>query len=152
MSSALAGNPLVDKARQILCAEIARCMRDKRFSVRVRIAENGGQAAEVLFYSHGDHGWQKESQPITDQVLVAAMNETLEMLASKQHHDAWSARRQSHSDINDTDLQFHADKLQGHLGDTLEADLMGLLFRDQHDSKKDSRRNIRTPKPAQNRR
>ena len=152
MSSANAGNPLADQARQILCDEIARCLREKRFSVRVRIAESDGKPVEACFYSHGEHGWQKESQPITDRPLVGAMHETLEMLASKEHHDEWSARRQSHSDGHDTDLQFHADKLTGHIGDKLEATLMGLLFRDQHDSKKDSRRAIRTPRPAQTRR
>lgn len=151
MSSVKAGNPQVDKAREILCHEIARCLKEKRFSVRIRIAETDGKPAEASFYSHGQHGWQKESQPVTDKVLVNAMNETLEMLASKAHHDVWSARCESHSDGRDTELEFHADKLTGRLGEGLESLLMGVLFHDHHDSSKDVRRNIRTPRPAQGR-
>jgi hypothetical protein len=152
MSSGKGGNAQVDKARQVLCDEIARCLRNNRFTVRVRIAESDGKPVEALVASHGEHGWQKESQPITDRPLVNAINETLEMLASKAHHDAWSARRQSHSDGHDTELQFHREKLGDHPADKFASVLMGLLFRDHHDSSKDSRRNIRTPPPKQARR
>jgi hypothetical protein len=147
MSSATAGDLLVDKARQVLCDEIARCVRMKRFSVKVRIAETEGQPAEAWFYSHGKRGWQMESEPITDRPLVNAMNETLEMLASKEHHDQWSARRQSRADGHDIELRFRPEHLEDRLGDKLALALMGVLFRDQHDSRKDSRRNIRTPRP-----
>lgn len=147
MSSTNAGNTQADQARQVLCDQIARCMRAKRYSVRVRIAESDGNPVEANFYSHGDHGWQKEPQSITDGPLVGAMNETLEMLSSKAHHDTWTARRQLHAHGHDVDLQFHPEKLKDHFGDKLETALLGLLFRDQHDSKKDSRRNIRTPRP-----
>jgi hypothetical protein len=144
-----AGSPLVDQARQVLCREIARCLKDKKFSVRVRVSEVDGKPAEAWFYSHHEKGWKKEPQSIIDRPLVAAIHETLEMLASKAHHDAWSARRHSHADVHDTDLQFHVEKLADRLHDKLEPILMGLLFRDQHDSKKDSRRNIRTPRATQ---
>jgi hypothetical protein len=147
MSSVHAGNPQVDAARQILCQEIARCMKAKKYSMRVRIAETDGHPEHVSFYSHGGEGWQKESQAINDPVLVNAMNETLEMLASQEHHDGWSARRQSHSDVHDTDFQFHPDKFADHFDKGLESALMGVLFRDHHDSRKDIRRNVRTPRP-----
>ncbi|MBI3864235.1 MAG: hypothetical protein HY290_20315 [Planctomycetia bacterium] len=147
MSSVKSGNPQVDQARETLCQEIARCMRDNKFSVRIRIAETEGTPAEASFYSHGPDGWQKESQPITDRLLVNAIRETLEMLESNEHHDWWSVRHQSHSDGTDTELRFQSEKLTGRLGVQLESLLMGALFRDQHDSRKDSRRNIRTPRP-----
>src|SRR6516164_2380720 len=49
--------------------------------------------------------------------LVQAMNETLEMLASKEHHDTWSARRQSRADGQDVELRFHPEHLEDRLGD-----------------------------------
>jgi hypothetical protein len=147
MSSGKAGNAQVDKARQVLCDEIARCLSKNRYTVRVRIVESEGKPAEALLQSHSENGWQKESQPITDRLLVNAINETLAMLASKEHHDAWSARRQSHSDGHDTELQFHREKLGDHHADKFASVLMGVLFRDHHDSSKDSRRQIRTPLP-----
>ena len=152
MSTSRGGSLPVDNARQILCDEIARCLRERKFSVRVRITEAEGKAAEVWFYFHAKRGWHKEPQVIREQPLVEAINESLEMLSSKEHHDAWSARRHSHSNVHDTDLQFHVDKLAEHPDDQLESVVMGLLFRDQHDSKKDSRRNIRTNRPTQPRR
>src|SRR5262245_7132751 len=48
------GSPLVDEARQLLCREIARCLNDKKFSVRVRITESDGEPVEAWFYSHHD--------------------------------------------------------------------------------------------------
>src|SRR5262245_15138464 len=116
MSSVHSGNPQVDQAREILCKEIARCMNNKKFSVRVRISETDGAPAQVCFYAHSPDGWQKESQAITDRLLVNAINETLEMLASNEHHDWWSARRQTSSDGTDTELRFHPDKLTGRMG------------------------------------
>ena len=147
MSARKEGSPLVDEARQLLCREIARCLKDKKFSVRIRVTEADGEPAEAWFYSHGRRGWQMESEPITDGPLVQAMNETLEMLASKEHHDTWSARRQSRADGQDVELRFHPEHLEDRLGDKLAQMLMGILFRDQHDSRKDSRRQIRTPRP-----
>src|SRR5262249_30266780 len=111
MSARKEGSPLVDEARQLLCREIARCLQDKKFSVRIRVADVDGEPAEAWFYSHTEQGWQMEPRRITDRPLVAALNETVEMLASKGHHDAWTARRHLHSDLHDTDLQFHVDKL-----------------------------------------
>jgi hypothetical protein len=149
MSARKEGSPLVDEARQLLCREIARCLKDKKFSVRIRVTEADGEQAEAWFYSHKEQGWQMEPRRLTDRPLVAALHETLEMLASKGHHDAWTARRHLHSAVHDTDLQFHVDKLRDCPDDRLEAVVMGLLFRDQHDSKKDSRRGVRTPRPVQ---
>jgi hypothetical protein len=151
MSSNNAGNPQVDSARQVLCREIAQSINDKKFTVRVRLVEVDGKAAEALFHAHDGHGWHKAGVTITDRLLVNALNETLAMLATKEHHDAWSIRQQSHTDGHDTELKFHHEKLAGHLGEKLESALMGLLFRDHHDSSQDVRRGIRTPRPAQGR-
>ena len=145
-------NSPIDKARQFLCDEIARCLRNHRYTVRVRIIESGGKPSQALLDSHGENGWQKESQPIADRLLVSAIHETMAMLAAKEHHDVWSARRQSRADEHDTELQFHREKLGDHAADKLASVLMGVLFRDHHDSSKDSRRNIRTPPPKQARR
>jgi hypothetical protein len=148
MSTKNAGSPAIDRARQLLCNEITRAMRERGFLIRVRVTRAEGRPAEARFYSHGEHGWQTESQPITDRELVCALDETLEMLSSQAHHDAWSARRQSHADGYDVELKFHPDKLIGRLGDELNSVLVGILFRDQHDSKKDARHAIRTPRPG----
>jgi hypothetical protein len=151
MSSVHAGNPQVDAARQVLCREFAQSINDNKFTVRVRLVETAGKPAEALFQAHDGRGWHKAGEPITDRLFVKALNETLEMLASTEHHDAWSVRQQSHADGHDTELKFHREKLAGYLGDKLESALMGLLFRDHHDSSQDVRRSIRTPRPAQGR-
>jgi len=148
MSSNHAGNPQVDAARQALCREFAKCINDNKLTVRVHVVEAAGKPAEAHFQAHDATGWHKTGETITDRLLVNALNETLEMLASKEHHDAWSVRRQSHADGHDTELKFHHEKFVGHLGDKLESALMGLLFRDHHDSSQDVRRSIRTPRPA----
>jgi hypothetical protein len=152
MSSVNKGSALVDEARRLLCDEIARCIREKSFTVRIRIGKADGAPTEAWFYSHCEHGWRKSPQAITDRPLVSAMDETLAMLASKTHHDAWLARRKSHSDGDDIELEFHADRLKERVGGKLESVLMGMLFRDQHDSTKDKRRSVRTPAPKSARR
>jgi len=67
------------------------------------------------------------------------------MLASKEHAEQWSARRQASSDYRDIDLQFRRQKLEHRLGDQLESALAGILFRDAHAAGKDERRTIRPP-------
>lgn len=148
MSSSKAGSPSIDEARQTLCREIAHSLNGGRFAVRVRITTKGGQASEARFYTHGEEGWQPEAKPVTNAQLIQGIEETLAMLTSKGHGDEWSARHSVHSDGHDTDLRFHREKLADSLGERLANVIEGLLFRDQHDSKKDSRRSIRTPRAA----
>jgi hypothetical protein len=150
MSSAKAESLAVDEARRIICHQFARMLNAGSFTVRVRVAHNGDSAG-VLFYSHSDEGWQKESDALTERTLVLAVEETLEMLASKKHADEWSARQQASADHRDIDVQFHREKLEHHLGARLESTLAGLLFGDLHDSKKDKRRGIRTPRGGKGR-
>lgn len=144
MSSATSGSSAVDQARELLCRVFARMVNAGSFTVRTRIVHRSDEPVEVWFYAHRDDGWQKEAEGVTDLALVRAVQETVVMLASKEHHDEWSAKQHASADHHDTDLQFHREKLQSHLGQELESVLRGLLFRDSHDSKKDSRRSIRT--------
>lgn len=148
MSSSKSGSAAVDQARQVLLSECARSMSAGHFKVRVRITQSASEAVAAGFYFHGSEGWKKQPRQITDQKLVAALVETLDMLVSKGQGDEWLARRRKVSDGNDTDLQFHLDKFESRLGKKLESALDGVLFRDSHDSKKDERRSIRTPKQA----
>jgi hypothetical protein len=148
MSSSKTGSGAVDQARQLLRKECARSMSAGHFTVRVRIVQSAGEAVEAGFYFHGADGWQKQPERITDRKLAQALAETLDMLVSKGQGDEWLARRHKVSDGHDTDLQFHPDKFEGRLGDKLDSVLDGLLFRDSHDSKKDERHSIRTPRPA----
>lgn len=148
MSSSKTGSGAVDQARQLLRKECARGMSAGHFTVRIRIVQSAGEAVEAGFYFHGVDGWQKQPERITDRKLVQALAETLDMLVSKGQGDEWLVRRHKVSDGHDTDLQFHPDKFEGRLGKKLESVLEGLLFRDSHDSKKDKRRSIRTPKQA----
>lgn len=152
MSSATEASLAIDEARQMLSREFARCLNAGKHTIRVRIVKSTDSPVEAWFYVHSSDGWQKEPHPVTNGALVGALDETLEMLASQEHHDEWAVRRHAHSDGLDTDFQFHLGKLQDHLGERLELALAGLLFRDRHDSKKDMRRSIRTPRPGQPRR
>lgn len=146
MSSSKAEGSAIDAARQVICREFARMLNAGTSTTRVRIVRTSGEPTEAWFYSHGDDGWHKEPGGITDRKLALALEETLEMLASREHSDEWSARKQSSSDFHDTDFHFHRDKVEPRLGDQLESALEGLLFRDRHDSKKDKRHAIRTPR------
>jgi hypothetical protein len=146
MSSARLQSASVDKARQLISREFARLLNAGNYLVRVRIVRIGDEPAEAWFYAHHDNDWHKESGGITDRALVLALVETLEMLATKEHADEWSARKRASADYHDTEVKFHSDKLKSRLGGKLESALAGLLFRDAHDSKKDKRRAIRTPR------
>lgn len=148
MSSSKTGSGAVDQARQVLRGECARSMSAGHFTVRVRISQSADEPVAAGFYFHGTDGWKKQPNQITDRKLVQALAETLDMLVSKGQGDEWLVRRHKVSDGHDTDLQFHPDKFEGRLGKKLESALDGMLFRDSHDSKKDKRRSIRTPKQA----
>jgi hypothetical protein len=138
------GSAAIDRARETLCREFARMLRSGAFTLRSRIVRRGAEPVEAWFYAHRDDGWEKQSASIAEPALVQAIEETLDMLASKGHADEWSSKRHVVADHQDTDFQFHREKLQEHLGDQLESAIAGLLFRDSHDSKKDVRRSIRT--------
>ena len=143
MSSAMRGNLAVDRARETLCREFARMLKSGACTLRTRIVVSSNRPVEAWFYVHRDNGWQKEPGGVTDREHVHALQETLDMLASRGHADEWSAKQQATADHRDTDIQFHRDKLQHRLGAKLESALTGILFRDSHDSKKDVRRSIR---------
>lgn len=146
MSSTKTGSSEVDQARELLCRVFAQMLNAGSFTVHTRIVKSSDKSTEAWFYAHRDDGWQKEPEGVTDRELVRALQEAVAMLASKGHADEWSAKQHSSADCQDTDLQFHRDKLEDRIGKKLESALMGLLFRDSHDSKKDIRRSIRTPR------
>jgi hypothetical protein len=141
MRSATISNSAVDSARQALCREFARMLQKGALTVRARVLTTGGKPVGARFYAHRNRRWEMQPEKISDPELAAAIQETLEMLASQGHHDAWSAKQLATADHHDTDIRFHGDDLH-HLGDRLESELSGILFRDRHDSKKDVRRSI----------
>lgn len=134
----------VDQVRRLLCQVAARIVEGGGFVVRTRIVQSSGEPTEAWFYSRRENSWKKEPEEITDRGLVQALLQTCEMLESKGQGDEWSVKRHTTADFCDLDIQFHPDKLRGRAGKKLESVLTGLLFRDGHDSKKDSRRAIRT--------
>lgn len=134
----------VDQARKLLCMVAARIVDAGCFVVRTRIVQSSGEPTAAWFYSRRENVWQKEPEEIKEPGLVRALLQTCEMLASKGHGDEWSVKRHATSDFCDLDIQLHPDKLRDRTGKKLESVLTGLLFRDGHDSKKDSRRAIRT--------
>lgn len=144
MSSTKSGSSAVDQARQLMCRAFARMVNAGSYTVRTRIVHSAGKPTEAWFYAHSDTGWHKEPDGVTSHELVRALEEEAQLLASKGHGDEWSVKVHSSADSHDTDLQFHRDKLEQRVGQKLESALMGLLFRDSHDSKKDVRRSIRT--------
>ncbi len=146
MSSSKAGSVAVDQGREILCREVARCINAGHFVVRVRIIKSAGRPAGVRISVHQEDGWKKHFEAMDDRALASAFDETLAMLASKAHRDQWSAKRRSHADGYDIDLQFHPEKFKDRLGAKLKSVVTGTLFRDSHDSKQDKRRSIRTPR------
>jgi len=146
MSSSTKGSPVVDQARLALCRELARCLKAGVFTVRIRVETSAGRPVVVRVDAHQKDGWQNQFSCRDDQALVAALDETLALVASTTHHDDWSAQRRAHADGYEIELQFRPEKLQGRTGSNLESVLTGLMFRDSHDSKKDSRRSIRTPR------
>lgn len=149
MSSSKTGAIAVDQARVELCRWLAKSLNGGLFHVRVRFPLVNGVPGEAWFYVHRDNTWHKETEIITDAPLVEALAEETDLLASKGHADEWSVRQNSAHDWKETDLQFHREPLADHLGKKLESYLMGLLFRDRHDSRQDRRQHLRngpTPK------
>jgi hypothetical protein len=146
MGSAKAENLAVDDARQWICREFARLLNAGNFVARVRIVQTGGEPSEAWLYAHRDNDWHKESPALTDRTLVKALAETLDTLAIREHADEWLARKRVSADYQDIEMKFHREKLETRLGAKLESVLSGILFHDSHDSRKDKRRNIRTPR------
>jgi len=133
----------VDQARETLCREFAHVLSAGAFTVRTRVLMNKGEPVGVCFYGHQNNGWQIQPGRIAGVALASAIHSTLEMLASAEHHDAWSVKQDSVADHHDTDIQFHKHDWQNLSKRELESEVNGLLFRDRHDSKKDVRRSIR---------
>jgi hypothetical protein len=145
MSSTKAGSARVDEARQLICREFARMLSKGMLTVRVRIELVEKEPAEAWFYGETEDRWHKRPGGVKGRALVRAIEESLDALASRKHADEWSARRSASADWRDTQLHFHADKVEEWPARKIESALMGTLFRDAHASKKDVRRNIRTP-------
>lgn len=145
MSSTKAGSAKIDEARQLICHEFARMLNAGIFTVRVRVDLVDKEPAEAWFYGKSESKWHKQAFAVNDKTLLRAVEEALETLLSRQHADEWSVRRATSADWRDTDLHFHREKLEQRLGKKLESMLTGILFHDAHSSKKDVRRNIRTP-------
>ena len=141
----------VDAARETICRELAGCLRAGSSTMRVRIVKSKGEPAGAWFYSHARNGWQKRPEHVTDREIMMSLDETVGMLISTGHADEWSIQRHEHSDGYDADLRLRMEKLKDHLSAGLESALYGLLFRDQHASKKDARRSIRTPQARSDR-
>jgi hypothetical protein len=146
MSSAKSASQSVDEARDRICHEFARMLNSGAWTVRIRIATMPEGNNEVWFYSHRANLWRKEPDRVTDPELVLAIEETVEMLATRERADEWTIRRHDSHDVHDFVVRFHRGKLEQRLGANLESALEGLLFRDGHDSKRDKRRAIRTPR------
>ncbi len=145
MSSTKAGSVKIDEARQLICHEFARMLNAGILTVRVRVDLVDKEPAEAWFYGHSDDKWHKQALVVKDKALLRAVEEALDTLLSREHAVEWSARRATSADWRDTDLHFHHGKLEQRLGKKLESMLTGILFHDAHSSKKDVRRNIRTP-------
>lgn len=143
MSAHANAGAAIDKAREMLCRFLARIVNEGSSMMRLRVVQRSGEPVETWFYAHHDDGWRKEPEVVDDPELVRALHETAEMLASHEHGDEWSLRQHATADHLDTELKLHREKLEGRLGAKLEDAISGLLFRDGHDSKKDSRRAIR---------
>jgi hypothetical protein len=147
MNSASAAEVMVDEARSIICHRFAQMLNGGSNSLRVRIICSANKP-EAWFYSHDGTGWHKSEGAIVDAPLVQAIEEALNMVASQQHSDGWSAWKHKSRDHHDIDVHFHRDAFAHRLGNQLEFELAGLLFRDRHDSRKDERHAIRPPRPA----
>lgn len=143
MSSNKSGAAAVDEARTELCRRFARLLNAGNYHVRVRLPLVNGKASEAWFYAHRDNAWHKEADVVKDAAVVVAIEEEIDLVASKEHADEWAARKHSAHDFKEVDIQFHREPVADHLGGKLESYLMGLLFHDRHDSKQDRRQQLR---------
>lgn len=132
----------LEEARSLLVSEIASRISHNENEVRVRIHWSG-HPDHVWFYSRLDNEWVKEPRVIDNPALAAAMNDLLQMLASRGKTDELSIRLHRKHDLADTDLQFDPEWLATHRGPHLESYVMGVLFRDPHASENDRRRSVR---------
>lgn len=132
---------LTDTARHELCAQFAKSLRGGALQVRVRLHP---QTTEAWFYEHRDNQWHKRDAVIRDADLFANVADQLTLLGSKPHGDAVKVTLHNSADWHDTDLTFHREAVADHLEGALESYLLGLLFRDHHDSAKDSRHQVQT--------
>lgn len=132
---------VVDTARHELCSHFAQSLRGGALQVRVRMHR---QTGEAWFYEHRDNHWHKRDEAIRDPQLFESIADQLTLLASKPLGDAIKVTLHDSADWHDTDVTFRRDAITGHLQKSLESHLLGLLFRDHHDSQKDSRRRIHT--------
>lgn len=138
------GSPFVDQARRLVCRVLARTIESGSMALRIRLEQSAGEPVHAWFYAHSEAGWEKQPDDVTDHGLLEAILEEMDLLTSKGHGDEWSCRDHTSGTHRDLDLHVHPEKFQGQDLKSLESAVMGLLFRDGHDSKKDVRRRIRT--------
>lgn len=142
MSSNKSGAVAVDQARAELCRRFARMINAGIYHVRVRLPLADDKATEAWFYTHKDNAWHKEADAVKDAALVVAIEEEIDLVASKEHADELGVRKHAAHDWKEVDIQFHRESVADHLGSKLESYLMGLLFLGRHDSKQDRRQQI----------
>jgi hypothetical protein len=144
MRPASPSNLPTESARQFLCHRMSTLLADGACQVRIRLQ---AEPPSVQFYRHQDNTWRRLEEYVRDRPLVEALADDLEMLASKPHGDRVEIRRQAASHYCDTDFRFEREAISQHLYQHLDSYLYGLLFRDHHDSKQDSRRQMRGDAP-----
>jgi hypothetical protein len=145
MSSNASSGQVVDTARATLCRQFSEFLKEGASHVRVRLHRKGDAVDEAWFYAHHANQWKKQGAGVTQADLMAALEQDLEMLASRGKRDGLTIRKAVASDATDYDFQFQPDLAQAHPHVSLETTLLGILFRDAHASGGDVRRSIRTP-------
>lgn len=133
-----------DAARSALVHRLTELLQGDATHVRVRV--HGKQEFDrVWYYAKTNNRWTKQEGDVDDKSLAAAIEQELQLLASRGTTDTVSIRRHQTSDFIDTELQFTAAWLAERRGPRLESFISGVLFRDMHASGQDERRRIRTP-------
>ena len=133
----------VDQARNELCRHLAQLMVTGAHSFRIRIFLSDGEPVRGCLYTYRSHAWRKVEDVDLSQEIVAALGEQLDLLVSREHADAWSARQREFADRRDVDIRFHRDAIDPHRNGNLASFLLGCLFLGHHDSRKDVRRQMR---------
>ncbi|MCY2967852.1 MAG: hypothetical protein NT069_30195 [Planctomycetota bacterium] len=129
----------VDATQHLICEVFASLLDAGASQVRVRVVLKQGAPTNAWFYSYVNHDWHKAARMVTDPVQAAAVKEQMEFIGTKGQGEAWHCRQHGAADIADTDIAFHSEKIHEHLGTALPSLLLGMLFRDNHDSRDDNR-------------
>ncbi|MBI5761647.1 MAG: hypothetical protein HZA46_24320 [Planctomycetales bacterium] len=143
MKTAQLNATTVDQARTELCRHLARLMVAGSHNFRIRTFLSDGEPVRGCLYTYRNHAWRKVEDVDLSQSIVEVLDEQLDMLVSRAHADAWSARQKNFADRRDVDIRFHRDAIDPHLNGNLASFLLGSLFLGHHDSRKDVRRQMR---------